>query len=326
MKLVQLVTKTNVNKGLLSSNLSCLQSYVRHGSSHTTVVVTGASRGIGYAISKKITEKLENPVVYCTTRSSANQLTGLIREEVDPVKAKNVTYMAMECTNIQSIVALRNQIYQEQGQIDILINNAGMYFYPAQDATEHFVQVQRTLDINYWGLKNVNNAFLPMLSEQARIVNISSHFGHLSLIPGSDIKRRLGDPNLTEKDLDEMVMDYQRHSTEFNDDYDVLGWPRCAYTVSKVAVNAYTRILQKQLEEKNRPDIVVNSIHPGSYHSKITQEGEYSMTATEAANSVVTTALLGHPCPHPRGQFIWHDLQVVQWDQEDRHPGVVMRY
>ena len=61
---------------------------------------------------------------------------------------------------------------------------------------------------------------------------------------------------MTEKDLDEMVMDYQRHSTEFNDDYDVLGWPRCAYTVSKVAVNAYTRILQKQLEEKSKLEIV----------------------------------------------------------------------
>ena len=47
-----------------------------------------------------------------------------------------------------------------------------------------------------------------------------------------------------------MIMDYQRHCTEFNDDFEILGWPRCSYTVSKVAVNAYTRILQKQLEEK----------------------------------------------------------------------------
>ena len=60
----------------------------------------------------------------------------------------------------------------------------------------------------------------------------------------------VADPNLTERELDEMIMDYQRHCTEFNDDFEILGWPRCSYTVSKVAVNAYTRILQKQLEEK----------------------------------------------------------------------------
>merc|ERR1719443_338347 len=105
----------------------------------------------------------------------------------------------MEVTNSAGIMALRNHIETKHGQIDILVNNAGMYFYPAQDATEHFVQVQRTLDINYWGLKNVINAFLPMMSDTARIVNISSHYGHLSLIPGTDIKQRLGDPNLTEK-------------------------------------------------------------------------------------------------------------------------------
>ena len=143
-----------------------------------------------------------------------------------------------------------------------------MYFYPALEATEHFVQVQRTLDINYWGLKNVINAFLPMMSDTARIVNMNSNYGHVSHIPTRRIKQKLGktaiggmdilqllsiivaDPNLTERELDEMIMDYQRHCTEFNDDFEILGWPRCSYTVSKVAVNAYTRILQKQLEEK----------------------------------------------------------------------------
>ena len=77
--------------------------------------------------------------------------------------------------------------------MDILINNAGMYFYPTQNPTEHFVQVQRTLNINYWGLKNVTNAFLPMMSDEARIVNINSNYGDLSLIPGTELRQRLGE-------------------------------------------------------------------------------------------------------------------------------------
>ena len=156
----------------------------------------------------------------------------------------------MEVTDIVSVVALRNKIFTEHGQIDILINNAALYFYPSTDPTEHYCQVQRTLDINYWGLKNVCNAFLPLLSDQARIVNMSSHLGHLCLIPGQEIKQKLGDPQLTEAELDWMMLDYTRTSTEFHDDFSGRGWPRCAYTVSKVAVNAYTRILQRQLEEK----------------------------------------------------------------------------
>ena len=66
----------------------------------------------------------------------------------------------------------------------------------------------------------------------------------------SDIYFISADPNLTEKDLDEMIMDYHRHCTESRDDFEELGWPRCSYTVSKLAVNAYTRILQKEMEDK----------------------------------------------------------------------------
>ena len=87
------------------------------------------------------------------------------------------------------------------------------------------------------------------------------------------------------------------------------------YTVSKVAVNAYTRILQKQVEERGYPDIVVNSLRPGSQHSKVPQEGQVTVSASDAASSVVSTALLPHPCSSPRGQFIWHDLSVVDWSR-----------
>jgi len=312
----------------------CSENQVQHKSvrgyrsylAHRTAVVTGASRGIGYAIAKKLVEKIESPTMFCTTRHSAEQLTGLIREEVDLRKAKKVSYKQMEVTNIQSVVTLRNKIYAQQGQVDILVNNAGMYFYPTQEPTEHFVQVQRTLNINYWGLKNVINAFLPMLSDEARIVNINSNYGDLSLIPGTELRQRLADPDLTEKELDEMIMSYQRSSTEFNSTFEIMGWPRCAYTVSKVAVNAYTRILQKQLDQKESNNgIVVNSIYPGSYHSKITKDGDFFMTANEAAVSVVDIALLQHPCYRPRGEFIWHNGQVVDWEAGVHKSGITMK-
>lgn len=280
------------------------------------VVITGASRGIGYATTKKMAETLSHPTIYSTTRSNAEQLTGLIREEVDIKKAQGVYFKNVDVSNIVSVVELRNHIYAQQGQVDVLINNAGQYYHPAQSASEHFVQVQRSLDINYWGLKNVINAFLPMMSDTGRIVNMSSNLGQLCNVPGTKVRKQFADPNLTEKDLDEMIMEYHRHCTESRDDFEDLGWPRCSYTVSKLAVNAYTRILQKEMEDKGCSDFVVNSIHPGSFHTKITQEGEFSLTASEAANSVVSTALLPSPCHHPRGQFLWHDLSVVDWSED----------
>ena len=305
-----------------------------------TVVVTGASRGIGYAITKQITNVLDNPAVYGTSTSSPDQLNELIREEVDSGKGKCVSFKTMEVimmmmllmimmkmmtfkvTNTAGIMELRNLIEREHGQVDILINNAGKYFYPTtgwMDAAEHFVQVQRTMDINYWGLKNVVNSFLPLMSDFSRIVNMSSYHGCVSHIPGRDLQMQLGDPSLTEKGLDDLVMDYQRRSTEYIHDFEEAGWPRCAYTVSKVAVNAYTRILQRQLDEMGREGIIVNSVHPSSYHSKITDENVFATSPSEAAKAVVSVALMPHPCDDqfcPRAKFLGHHLQEVDWDRE----------
>ena len=59
----------------------------------------------------------------------------------------------------------------------------------------------------------------------------------------------------------------------------------------------------------------MNSIHPGSSHSKICQNAPLS--ASDAAGSVATTALLAHPCEQPRGKFIWHDFHLVDWSKEN---------
>ena len=69
----------------------------------------------------------------------------------------------------------------------------------------------------------------------------------------------------------------------------------------------------------------MNSIYPGSHHSKITQEGEFAMTASEAADSVVEAALLQHPCSRPRGEFIWYNGQIVDWTAGVHKSGVTMK-
>jgi len=287
-------------------------------------VVTGASRGIiGYTCLKELCSRMSAGKIYGTTRGNPEQLNDLVRQEVSDLKQDMVEFKVMETKDIVSIVELRNYIQEKHGQVDILINNAGHYFYPSQDRTEHFCQVQKTLEINYWGLKNVCNAFLPMFSPAARIVNMSSNLGHLSTIPGMDIKKRFSAPDLNEQELDGLVLEFQHRCTEYNDDWAGAGWPRCAYTVSKVAVNAYTRILQRRLESRGQEDVVINAIHPGSAHSKIAEDSPLS--ATEAAQAVVSCAVLPHPCTQPRGKFIWHDLQIVDWDQDSLQQAVTAK-
>ena len=70
-------------------------------------------------------------------------------------------------------------------------------------------------------------------------------------------------------------------------DWEANGWPNCAYTVSKVGVNVFTRILQRQFIEEGSGN-VVNSIHPGTKHSKIQQQSAIPLEVR------VTTLSLRH--------------------------------
>ena len=76
------------------------------------------------------------------------------------------------------------------------------------------------------------------------MVNTSSHLGHLSLINGEakkslQLREVLADPNITERTLDGMMTEFQNLAAAGG--WELEGWPNCAYTVSKVGVNVYTR-------------------------------------------------------------------------------------
>jgi len=126
-------------------------------------------------------------------------------------------------------------------------------------------------------------------------VNVSSSAGHLSRIPGEHLRNILASPDLTEEKLSSLITSFVKYvvlihveisshmsrmktkciRSWFRAAKDGIhiqeGWPNSAYVVSKVGVSALTRIQQRELlKDENRPDIVVNHVHPGYVDTDMT--------------------------------------------------------
>lgn len=286
-------------------------------------LITGASRGVGFAAAKKIFQKFPRSFIYLTTKNqkiTADLNTSLQREFGESSARCQYIHMDIESKDsVEEVVGVIGADHNKR--LDILINNAGMYRAPSKEQFSD--QASAIVRTNYFGLKRVMNAMRPLLAagEGARVVNMSSHLGHLSHINGNihgakELRMRMGNPNIAEKELDKLMADFIAAAEEGT--WTKEGWPTCAYTVSKVAVNVYTRILQRQFDSSGE-DITVNSLHPGTPHSKIHQTGVISLE--EGAGAVADCAS-GSP-PNHRGQILWHSLVPVNWEDAVHRPSII---
>ncbi|KAL4621857.1 hypothetical protein ACB092_06G258800 [Castanea dentata] len=282
-------------------------------------VVTGANKGIGFAVCRKLASN--GIVVVLTARDEKKGL-----EAVEKLRkfglSDHVVFHQLDVADPASIASFADFIKTEYGKLDILVNNAGIYgtildgdalaaSSLAKDeeganvdvdwskiVTDTYELAEECLKINYYGAKGMIKALLPILqlSNSPRIVNVSSSAGHLKEIPSKWAKEVLGNvESLTEERVDEVLNEYLKDFKEGS--LETRGWPRytSAYIISKASVNAYTRIVAKKF-----PSFRVNCLCPGYVKSDINQNTGY-LTTDEGAESVVKLALL--PNDGPSGLF-----------------------
>ncbi|CAG4962367.1 unnamed protein product [Colias eurytheme] len=264
-------------------------------------VVTGANKGLGFALVKGLCEKL-NGTVYLTSRDEKRGIQA--RNELNKIGLKP-EYCQLDVTEENSIQKYITNIKSKQEKIDILINNAGILFL--KDAPEPKVfQAEQTIKVNFSSLVNFTEAILPFLNDNGCILNISSSSGHLSRIPSEDIRKRL---SATDLSLEELKTLMQEYLDAVKQNKEVEQWGSSPYVVSKVGVNAYTFMLNRRL--KNR-GIRVNCVHPGYVISDMTK-GVGSISPDDAAVVPLQIALN----PEDGGLFVWHDGSRVPWDGPD---------
>jgi len=132
-----------------------------------TVIVSGASSGIGYAIATAL-------------HNNGYQVVGVSRSF--PKQPYLFKYVLADITKEADIIALSNHLSDEYSHIYALINCAGMGISGAVEHTQ-IEEVKKMFDVNVFGMFLMTKAIVPLLRgvKHAKIINISSVAGDLSI-------------------------------------------------------------------------------------------------------------------------------------------------
>lgn len=134
-----------------------------------TVLVTGASAGIGKATAERLLQ--EGYTVYVAARRV---------EKMRSLELRGAMALEMDVTKEEDIVAAVERITAERGGVDVLINNAGFATYGAVEDTS-LADARYQFEVNLFGLARLTQEVLPYMRAQGAgtIVNLSSMGGRI---------------------------------------------------------------------------------------------------------------------------------------------------
>jgi NAD(P)-dependent dehydrogenase (short-subunit alcohol dehydrogenase family) len=204
-----------------------------------TVVTTGANSGIGYQVALHFARRGARVVLACRSPDKAREAQARIAAEVPGAKT---LHLSLDVSELESVREFGRQFAAQVGELDILINNAGIVALPLTRTSEGHELLFAT---NYLGAFVLTGALLPHFKRAgARIVNVGS------------IAHRFGRLN---------IADLNWQTTEYDQ------WK--AYANSKVALLSYTLELDRRLKA-NASHVIALAAHPGVANTNIKQAAE----------------------------------------------------
>ena len=244
-------------------------------------LVTGANQGVGFQVAKEL------------VASGATVLIGSRHFERGEAAAKEIgagaIALQLDVTDKSSIDVAAERVRREYGRVDLLVNNAAIsntkkgdlsleeYGRISRASNASLDEVRAVWETNVFGVLAVYQAMLPLLrnSEAARIVNVSSGVGSLTLN---------ADPAYP---------------------YHAMFAP--GYPASKAALNAMTLAMMVELEGSS---IKVNLVTPG-FTSTNLNGYEGTQSVEDGSREVVRVALLGPD--GPPGTFTRWENVTIPW-------------
>lgn len=180
-----------------------------------------------------------------------------------------VIYHQLDVTDNESISKLYTFVVDTYGQLDILVNNAGIYIdrgISVFDLPEEILH--ETMETNFVSVLKMCQAFVPLMRRYGygRVVNVSSGMGSMSSMVGRS----------------------------------------AAYKLSKLTLNALTRIMADELRGEN---ILINTMSPGWVRTDMGGQGAPRSLA-RGADTITWLATL--PSGGPTGGY-FEDRKPISW-------------
>ena len=251
-----------------------------------TILITGASSGIGRETAKLFQAKGWNVIATMRKPESESELTTL----------KNVLVTKLDVVDIHSIQNAVKEGIQKFGKIDVLLNNAG---YGAYGPLEAFSRenIIRQFDTNVIGLIDVTKAVLPHFRQNKSgvIINISSIGGKMTFPLGSlyhgtkfavegiseALSYELGEFNVKVKIVEPgaIATDFSSRSLDFSHDESLTEYQR-------IVGNVLTGV-QEFFKSASHPNIVAEVI----YDAATDGSNQLRYTAGEDAKAIIASRL-----------------------------------
>ena len=165
--------------------------------SQRVFLVSGANKGIGYEVVKKLAVNHPTDLILLGSRDQ-NRGEVALAQLGSP---SNVKVLLLDTSSKESIEQAKQELEKKYGgYLDVLINNAGI-----ASRESGFQALDDIFKTNFYGVKLMNDVMSPLLRNDGRIVNVSSNLGAIAMKQCSiDLKEKFFDPNLTETQLEQL--------------------------------------------------------------------------------------------------------------------------
>jgi NAD(P)-dependent dehydrogenase (short-subunit alcohol dehydrogenase family) len=214
----------------------------------TTSLVTGATRGIGREVARRLVEA--GQTVYLGARD--------LDAGTEVATSFGATAIQLDATDPDSISAAVQRIQDEVGSLDVLVNNAGIAGDQKRPGEATIDDLRNVLETNVIGAAAVIGAFTPLLEGSAApvVVNVSSAVGSLTLNTAPDSRWTMLAYPMSKAALNMMTIQYARAFPRWRVNATTPGLTATEFTGSREG--------KPSVEELRTAGMLINTVEQGA--------------------------------------------------------------